>query len=388
MGKLPGHLDLEGLKNLQGHLIKRPFAAESFLVLYLSLSSAPCPLNTHRKEGEPMSESRLPLPWLFVLFSTLAGVLLAVLVVYAEGDTSTMGPLAWASVVIGFAPLIGAQLLLGIPAAAQRVQQWLRESRWPLLYTAGGITLLWFVSNLLAGHFDPYATAIVAFGLFAALGTLRQIGRDRRGLTWADAAIWLFIWIPFDLRWNYDLWFGYGGGYNWWSIAISVLAVLGWHGLRDLPEFGYRLLPQIKDIAIALAATAVFAVIVIPIGLAIDFLQFPPSKPPQILPTVLMFVSTILTVAIPEELFFRGILQHGLDQMINRRWLVLLAVSFLFGLMHWNNADDLTTKIAYTALATLAGVFYGWTYRRSGNNLLAPVLTHALVDTIWAAFLQ
>ncbi len=335
-----------------------------------------------------MRENRLPLPWLFVLFSTLAGILLAVLVVYAEGDTSTMGPLAWASVIIGFAPLIGAQLLLGVPAASQRVQQWLRESRWPLLYAAGGITLLWFISNLLAGHFDPYATAIVAFGLFAALGTLRQIEQGRRGLTWADAAIWLFIWIPFDLRWNYDLWFGYGGGYNWWSIAISVLAVLGWQRLRDLPEFGYRLLPQIKDITIALAATVVFAAIVIPIGLAIDFLQFPPSKSPQILPTVLMFVSIILTVAIPEELFFRGILQHGLDQMYHRRWLVLLAVSFLFGLMHWNNADDLTTKIAYTALATLAGVFYGWTYRRSGNNLLAPVLTHALVDTIWATFLQ
>ncbi len=335
-----------------------------------------------------MSEKRTPFPWLLSLIFTLVGVLLAVLVVYAEGDANQMTPLAWASVIIGFAPLIGAQLVLGIPSVAQQVQTWLQTTRWPLLHTAGGITVLWLLSNLLAGHFDPYATAIVAFGLFAALGTLRQIGKGRRGLTWADAAIWLFIWIPFDLRWNYDLWFGYGGGYNWWSIAISVLAVVGWYGLRDLPEFGYRLVPQVKDILIALVATAVFAAIVIPIGLAIDFLTFPPSKPPQLLPALLMFVGLILTVAIPEELFFRGILQHGLDQMVERRWLVLLAVSFAFGLMHWNNADDLTTKIAYTALATLAGVFYGWAYRRSGNNLLAPVLTHALVDTIWATFLQ
>ncbi len=335
-----------------------------------------------------MTEKRVSLPWALIFVFLLAGVALAFLLANAEKGGHPLPPLAWVSVIVGFAPLIGAQLVLGIPSVAQQIQTWLQTTRWPLLHTAGGITVLWLLSNLLAGHFDPYATAIVAFGLFAALGTLRQIGQGRRGLTWADAAIWLFLWIPFDLRWNYDLWFGYGGGYNWWSIAISVLAVVGWYGLRDLPEFGYRLVPHGKDILIALIATAVFAVIIIPIGLAIHFLTFPPSKPPHFIPALLMFVGLILTVAIPEELFFRGLLLHGLDQMYNRPWLVLLGVSLAFGLMHWNNADSLSTKIAYVALATVAGIFYGWAYRRSGNNLLAPVLTHALVDTIWATLLK
>lgn len=335
-----------------------------------------------------MNERTYRLPWALWAFLTVVGAGLAVLLMMFEGEAQKLGGLAWASVIIGFAPLIGAQLVLGVPSAARAVQTWLQTTRRPLLHTAGGITVLWLVSNLLAGHFNPYALAIFGFGVFAALGALREVERGRRGLTWVDAAIWLFLWIPFDLRWNYDLWFGYGGGYNWWSIAISVVAVVGWYALRDLPEFGYRLVPRGRDIAIALIATAVFAIIVIPIGLAIDFLTFPPSKPPTLTAGILTFVGLVLTVAIPEELFFRGILLHGLDQMYRRRWLVLLAVSFAFGLMHWNNADDLTTKIAYTALATLAGVFYGWAYRRSGNNLLAPVITHALVDTIWSLFLQ
>ncbi len=335
-----------------------------------------------------MNERAYRLPWTLWIVLTLVGVVLSILLMVSEGEAGKLDAFAWASVIVGFAPLIGAQLVLGVPAASREVQKWLQTTRRPLLHTAGGITVLWLVSNLLAGHFNPYALAIFAFGLFAALGALREVERGRPGLTWTDAAIWLFLWIPFDLRWNYDLWFGYGGGYNWWSIAISVVAVVGWYGLRDLPEFGYRLVPRVKDVVIAVVATAVFAAIVIPIGLAIDFLSFPPSKPPTLAAAVVGFVGLVLTVAIPEELFFRGILQHGLDQMYQRRWLVLLVVSFAFGLMHWNNADDLATRIAYVALATLAGVFYGWAYRRSGNNLLAPVLTHTLVDLIWGLFFQ
>lgn len=335
-----------------------------------------------------MNERTYRLPWKLWFMLTLVGAGLAVLLMMSEGEADKLSAFGWASVIIGFAPLIGAQLVMGVPSAAREVQKWLQSTRRPLLHTAGGITVLWLVSNLLAGHFNPYALAIFAFGTFAALGALREVERGRAGLTWTDAAIWLFLWIPFDLRWNYDLWFGYGGGYNWWSIAISVVAVVGWYALRDLPEFGYRLVPRAKDVVVALIATAVFAAIVIPVGLAINFLTFPPSKPPTLTAAVVGFVGLMLTVAIPEELFFRGVLLHGLDQMYRRRWVVLLLVSFAFGLMHWNNADDLSTRIAYVALATLAGVFYGWAYRRSGNNLLAPVLTHTLVDLIWGLLFQ
>ena len=331
-----------------------------------------------------MSEEARGVPWLLWLALTVVGAGLTVVLMMSEGDASALTPVGWAAVIIGFAPLIGAQLALGVPSAARKVQAWLQATRWPLLHTAGGVTVLWLMVRVLSGEFDPYATVIVAFGLAAALGALRQIQRGRRGLTWVDAAVWMLLWIPFDLRWIYDL----GGDYNWWAIAISVLGVIGWYGMRDLPEFGYRLVPNLRDIVVAVVATAVFAAIIIPIGLAIDFLSWPPSQPPQLIPALLMAAGIFLTVAIPEELFFRGILQHGLDQMYQRRWLTLLAASFLFGLMHWNNAGELTEKVAYVALATVAGVFYGLAYRRSGNNILAAALAHTLVDVIWATFLQ
>ena len=319
--------------------------------------------------------------WLWLLW-TLAGAGLLVLVVIDEG--TKMSTASWAALLLGMAPLIGAQLALGSPDAAAAVQAWLQHNRRAWLYAAGFLSALYLLLGLLTPGFDPYAATIFIVGLLAALGTLREIRRGQRGLTWTDATVWLLLWIPFDLRWNYDLWMGPKGfAYNWWAVLLTVVAVIGWYGLRDLPEFGYRLTPRWRDIGIALVATVVFAAIVIPIGLAIHFLTFPPSKTPTLLGIVARFVGLFLTVALPEEMFFRGILLHGLDQISKRRGWMLFLSALAFGLMHWNNAGDLGTKVAYVALATLAGVFYGWAYRKSGNNLLAPVLTHSFVDLLW-----
>jgi len=335
-----------------------------------------------------MSNTKNSLPWGLWAIWTLIAIALVVAIA-AEEDAANLTPLQWASLAIGFAPLIGAQMALGSPKAAEKTRAWLAQTRYPLLCTAGGIMALYILSALLAGHFDPYATAIFGFGAFATLGTLRQIGKGKPGLTWADAAIWLLIWIPFDLRWNYDLWFGLDGfAYNWWAIMLSVLTIVGWYGFRQLPNFGYRLIPNRKDIVTALTATAIFAAIIIPVGLAIDFLTFPPTTPLSAVALLTHFIGLFLTVAIPEELFFRGLLLNGLDQMLKRPWLSLLLSALAFGLMHWNNADDLTTKIAYCSLATVAGLFYGWAYRRSGNNLLAAVIVHTLTDLIWRFLFQ
>jgi len=323
------------------------------------------------------------LPWLLWLFWTLAGIGLLFLVAQDEG--AQLSTNTWASLILGMAPLIGAQLTLGSPPAAQKTRAWLRTVNQPLKHTAAGIALLYLLSGLLVGGFNPYTFTIFTVGVFAALGTLRQIERGVSGLTWADAAVWLLLWIPFDLRWNYDLWTGPDGfAYHWWSVALSVIAVIGWYGLRELPEFGYNLVPTWRDIGITLPAFLGFFVIVVPIALGIGFITFPPTTKFTFLALLANFAGTFLTIGIPEELFFRGVLLHGLDQKYkDKPWLPLLLSSLAFGLMHWNNVSSLEEKIAYVALASLAGAFYGWAYRRSGNKLFSAVLLHTLVDVVW-----
>jgi membrane protease YdiL (CAAX protease family) len=55
--------------------------------------------------------------------------------------------------------------------------------------------------------------------------------------------------------------------------------------------------------------------------------------------------------------------------------------------MHWNNVSGLSTQITYISLAAIAGMGYGWAYRKSGNNLFAAILVHTLVDWTWKLIL-
>jgi membrane protease YdiL (CAAX protease family) len=96
-----------------------------------------------------------------------------------------------------------------------------------------------------------------------------------------------------------------------------------------------------------------------------------------------LFIGIYLTVAIPEELLFRGILQNLLVRSIHKgpRGLYgLLIASVVFGASHLHHAP--VPNWRYAILATLAGIFYGNVYR-TRQRLCASALTHALVDALW-----
>jgi membrane protease YdiL (CAAX protease family) len=66
----------------------------------------------------------------------------------------------------------------------------------------------------------------------------------------------------------------------------------------------------------------------------------------------------------------------------------MLISSLAFGIKHWNNVDALSMQITYVSLATIAGLGYGWAYKKSGNNLFAAILVHTLVDWVWKLLLS
>jgi membrane protease YdiL (CAAX protease family) len=126
---------------------------------------------------------------------------------------------------------------------------------------------------------------------------------------------------------------------------------------------------------------------VIPPGLLTGFLSFSIPESFDIPMLSVHFIGLFLTVALPEELFFRGILLRGLEKVTSKSWVPMVVSSLAFGLMHWNNIDGLAMQITYISLASIAGLGYAWAYKKSGNNLLAAILTHTLVDWIWKLFL-
>ncbi len=80
-----------------------------------------------------------------------------------------------------------------------------------------------------------------------------------------------------------------------------------------------------------------------------------------------------LLAGVGEEALFRGVVQEALSAPLPA-WTALLITSLLFGIAHW-----VTTT--YAILAGIVGVYLGTVYLVS-QNLLAPIVTHALYDFV------
>ncbi len=313
---------------------------------------------------------------LWIIWS-LVGAALIYVVSAGASKSTTMSIIAS---VVSTAPIFGLLLALGSPKASQQFKDWLREDKNSIYYVVGGITLLFALPGLLTLTFDPYVTTIFAFTVFAVIGSLKYLNKGDSTFGWTDMVLWLILWIPFDLRWSTEL--HPSLDYTWWSVCISLIAIIGWYGYRDA-KIGIRLVPKFKDVYIALLALVMIMVVVIPPGIITGFLNFAIPETFNIQKLAIHFVGLFLTVALPEELFFRGLLLRGLERVSSKKWVPMVVSSLAFGLMHWNNASGLSMQITYVFLATLAGLGYAWAYKKSGNNLLAAILTHTLVDWIW-----
>ena len=319
-------------------------------------------------------KKRLPILWL------IWTIVSAALIFALESSDAKNTTLSVIAMVISTSPLLGLLLAFGSPKALQQFKAWLQKDTNSILYTAGGIALLFALPGLLTNTFNPYTTAIFAFIVFAVFGSLKTLNSESFKLSWNDVALWILLWIPFDLRWSMEM--HPLTGYTWWAIAISLIAVIGWSGFRNA-ETGFNLVPGFKDLYIALLALLMIMVVVVPAGLITGFLTFAVPAKFDIAKLAAHFIGIFLTIALPEELFFRGLLFRGLEKVSSKRWVPMVVSSVAFGLMHWNNVSGLNTQLTYIILAALAGSGYAWAYKKSGNNILAAILTHTLVDWVW-----
>jgi membrane protease YdiL (CAAX protease family) len=244
----------------------------------------------------------------------------------------------------------------------------------------------------------PYLAYAFGTGSFDSLALLRlalyvsvpaafvHLGRNRKGPGALDLLAVLALWLPFDLRLLEGIWtWPEGqGSYGYQAVVAVDLAVFLFVLYRGLQGVGYRFELDPKGIATVGVSFALFAAIAIPLGLSIDFIEYQ-SRPFDAAAFLSSFAVILLFIGIPEELLFRGLLQNFLEQWWGKGFRSLGAASLLFGAAHLNNGE--APNYSYMLLASIAGVFYGITFRRAGN-LLAPAVLHALVDAVWRAFFR
>jgi uncharacterized protein len=227
--------------------------------------------------------------------------------------------------------------------------------------------------------------------LFLAVPTLATVLRPAKAksLHWLDLVVILAIWFPIEFGWLPDVDAVLADGVSIpipMLMAIDMVLVL-FLVIRPLSHIGYHFrLNRTDGSAIGRGLTA-YTLIGIPIGLLTGFLVLG-FTPFSVSDWVLAWPLGYLFTALPEELLFRGIIQNQIHARVENEWVALTAASLIFGLAHLNNRTlgfD-TPNWMYVLMATLAGLAYGWTWRKTGK-VTASAVVHATVNFIWGLFL-
>ena len=163
--------------------------------------------------------------------------------------------------------------------------------------------------------------------------------------------------IPYSLYLNYDK-------------ALAGLFVLGWCQTRIGTGREWRTM-----FTAAAPWTAGLIGLIMVLSLAAGYVRFDPKVPAE---TGLWLGVNLGLTCMAEEALFRGFVQAQLQRAWQRfaagRWLALGVAALLFGLAH--AAGGAT----YVALASVAGLGYGWVYQRTGR-IEASILTHFTLNT-------
>jgi membrane protease YdiL (CAAX protease family) len=204
-----------------------------------------------------------------------------------------------------------------------------------------------------------------------------------------EPAVILWLWLPLELgilrtilitrRPGPDLHYVFA---QLLAIDAGIIAFAVWN---RTPKIGYRFEAD-RTIAVSgFVHFALFAVIAIPLGLAIGFIRYSFAASKLYLAPVL-FLGIFFFTALPEEFLFRGLIQNWIERVTGRRTASLLAASVIFGASHLNNGPPFP-NYKYFLMATIAGWFYGRAWRTTGS-LMASSFTHALVDTLWSVIFR
>ena len=201
-------------------------------------------------------------------------------------------------------------------------------------------------------------------------------------MSWRDAAALMLITAAYYLRWFQAEWPGSTSA-TFAKLFLADVALYCFLIARRLDGVGYSLIPSRATFWTGVREWLFYLPFALIIGEALGFIHFHRGLPPAGTAMGAVLV-TFFLIALPEELFFRGILQNLLETRLGRTGALIFA-SLLFGLSHFNHGSAFNWR--YVFLATIAGIFYGRAWRAQ-RQIFASVLTHTLVDVVWSLWFR
>jgi membrane protease YdiL (CAAX protease family) len=201
-------------------------------------------------------------------------------------------------------------------------------------------------------------------------------------LLWQDIVVLPALALTLELRVFSGAW-PYNGLGSLPKIYLADVALYVYLVVRRIEGMGYSLVPRLDAFVIGLREWVFFLPIALGLGFALHFISFFPRHP-SIGHIALALVVVFFLTAVPEEIFFRGILQNLLEGRYGRRT-ALLMTSALFGLSHFHKGATFNWR--YVILAAIAGIFYGRSWR-ARRRLPASSTAHTLVDVVWGLWFR
>lgn len=289
----------------------------------------------------------------------------------------------YAAILTALAWVLGAVVAL----SSSPVARFLRHRALNSAVEAAALPLLLLLPYLVfaVGAREFSAWALLKLALYVALPALFLLP-DRlhapKRITWRDAGAMISLALPVAAGLLHGIWSYPGDVYFFQPLYAICAGAYAFIAVRGMEGIGYRLGLRRQDCVDGVSHFVAFSLLAIPLGVALGFLHFH-HHAVGIPAFAFQLFAIYLTIAIPEELLFRAILQNLITASFGgpraeRNGLIVTSV--IFGLSHLHHPP--VPNWRYALLATLAGLFYGNVYRLRGRTS-ASALTHALVDTIW-----
>jgi hypothetical protein len=251
---------------------------------------------------------------------------------------------------------------------------------------AGGILLgsaaflAYLIYGLGTNSFGLVRAGVAAAFVFVPLAVAASAERKAAG-AWQDYLLLAGIWAAVKFGPSQWMWPYPGGRLSYVFTVLLALnvALAAFVLMRRANGIGYSIGWGRHWEFYVLGSFLVFGCIAIPLGIEMHFLTFAPQW--HVWPS-LVFTSAgiFFFTAWPEEFLFRGLLQNMLARSCKSEMAGWWTASMLFGFSHITNLGFPNWR--YVILASIAGLFYGWTWRKTGS-IFASAIVHAMVDVTW-----
>ena len=266
--------------------------------------------------------------------------------------------------------------------------EWLRDrmqTTWARVFLPGILAVPYLIFSIPRGEFGwiwlgaIFAIPVLAAGLFE-FASFKEMENPK--FCWQDFVVLSMFFLPVEFGLLNGA-FPHSGLSALPKLLLVDAALYCYLVIRNLDRVGYDFRLHLRDLAVGARECLFYTPIVLPLGLWLHFLH-PHARWPAASQALGAVLITFFFVAIPEELFFRGVLQNLLEARIGHPRSLIIA-SILFGLSHFNK--PLPFNWRYVLLGTIAGIFYGRAWR-DGRRIPSSATTHTMVDVIWSLWFR